>query len=162
MMDLVRSWLLGVTGVAIFTAMAEGLMPEGSVKQVGKLTGGLVLLVVALTPILSLNLEGLFPVEQWEHQLATSEEELEEGRKNQWEGLIVEELETYIVDKGAERGISCTAEVSCRWSEEIYLPDEVVISGNLTEGEREQLRQLIEEDFSISAMNILFVEEEVS
>lgn len=160
MMELVRSWLLGVTGVAIFAAMAEGLMPEGPVKRVGKLTGGLVLMVAALTPILSLDLTEFLPYEQWSSELEIATESLDEGRKNQWEVLIVEELETYIVDKAAERDILCTVTVTCRPEGEIYLPDTITITGDLTEEEQTKLCKLVGEDFSISETKIQFIVEE--
>ncbi len=158
MVELVRSWLLGVTGVAIFTAMAQGLMPEGSIKQVGKLTGGLILLIAALTPILSLDLDSLLAASQWEESQNELVENLDTTVKNQWEGLIVAELEAYIVDKAADQGISCTATVTCRLQDEIYLPDTVVIalSEDLTEEQQQELSRLIEEDFSISDSKISF------
>ncbi len=161
MLELVRSWLLGVTGVAIFTAMAEGLMPEGAVKSVGKLTGGLILLVAALTPILSLDLETLFSESQWEENQTALMEDLDASVKNQWEGLIVEELEAYIVDKAEGQGVSCTATVTCRQQDEIYLPDTVLITGVMSEQVQRDLTQMIVEDFSISETKISFVEEGV-
>jgi len=51
MMELVRGWLLGITGAAILAAVADGLMPEGGVRQVGKLVCGLVLLFAVLAPL---------------------------------------------------------------------------------------------------------------
>ncbi len=161
MLELVRSWLLGVTGVAIFTAMAEGLMPEGSVRSVGKLTGGLILLIAALTPILSLDLETLLAESGWEESQTALVENLDASVKNQWEGLIVEELEAYIVDKAEGQGVSCTATVTCRQQDEIYLPNTVVITGVMTEQEQRDLTQMIVEDFSISETKISFVEEGV-
>lgn len=155
MIELVRSWLLGVTGVAIFTAMAESLMPEGAVKEVGKLTGGLVLLVAALTPILSLDLEEMLPVSQWE--AVTITQELEEDRKNQWEAIIVEDLAAYIVDKAAAEGIFCTAQVTCRPEGEIYLPESVTITGTFTPQQRTYLYQLVEEDLQVE--HIIVIEE---
>lgn len=155
MIELVRSWLLGVTGVAIFTAMAESLMPEGAVKEVGKMTGGLVLLVAALTPILSLDLEEMLPVSQWEEVTIT--QTLEEERKNQWEAIIVEDLAAYIVDKAAAEGILCTAQVTCRPEGEIYLPETVTITGTFTPQQQTLLCQLVEEDLQVE--QITFIEE---
>ena len=46
-MGVVRSWLLGVTAAALVVALAETLAPEGSVKKVCRLAGGLALLLAA-------------------------------------------------------------------------------------------------------------------
>ena len=50
-MGVVRSWLLGVTAAALVVALAETLAPEGSVKKVCRLAGGLALLLAALRPL---------------------------------------------------------------------------------------------------------------
>ena len=55
MMGLVRQWLLGVTCTAMVLALAQALAPEGSVKKVCRLAGGLALLLAAVSPLLSLE-----------------------------------------------------------------------------------------------------------
>ena len=47
-MELIRTWILSVTVSAIVIAVAEALMPPGAVKKVGKLTGGLILVLMGL------------------------------------------------------------------------------------------------------------------
>ena len=44
-MEIIRTWLLSVTVSAMVIAAAEALMPAGAVKRVGKLTGGLILVL---------------------------------------------------------------------------------------------------------------------
>lgn len=68
----------------------------------------------------------------------------------------MEELEAYIVDKATAQGLSCTATVTCRQQDEIYLPDTVMITvtGVMTEEEQDDLTQMIVEDFSISETKI--------
>ena len=60
MMELVKQWLLGITGAAVLAALAEGIMPEGGIRQVGKLTCGLLLLSAVLRPLAGENLS-VFP-----------------------------------------------------------------------------------------------------
>ena len=50
-MGAVRSWLLGVAATALVVALAEAIAPEGSVKKVCKLAGGLALMLAALSPL---------------------------------------------------------------------------------------------------------------
>ena len=55
MMELVRQWLLGVTCTALVLAVADSLAPEGSVKRVCRLAGGLALLIAAVCPVLHVD-----------------------------------------------------------------------------------------------------------
>ena len=52
MMGFVRAWLLGVTAAALVLALAEALAPEGSVKKVCRMAGGMALLLAAAGPVL--------------------------------------------------------------------------------------------------------------
>ena len=53
MMELLRQWLVGVTCAAMIIALADSLTPSGTVRKVGKLVGGLVLLLAVLQPVLN-------------------------------------------------------------------------------------------------------------
>ncbi len=159
MIALVRSWLLGVTGVAILAAMADQLMPRGTVKGVGQLVGGLVLLLAVLTPILSLDLDSLLPSASWEEGVTQMEQTLEETRKKELEAIIAEQLGAYIVDKAAAEDILCTATVICEQQGEICLPVAITIWGVRSEGERSTLRNIIAGELDIPEENIVFTEE---
>lgn len=58
MMAGVGSWLLSITGASVLCALADGLMPAGPVRRVGRLVCGLVLLAVILAPLAQLDLKG--------------------------------------------------------------------------------------------------------
>ena len=58
MMAGVGSWLLSITGASVLCALADGLMPAGPVRRVGRLVCGLMLLAVILAPLAQLDLEG--------------------------------------------------------------------------------------------------------
>lgn len=55
MLELIRQWLVGITCAAMVVALAEGLTPPGTIRKIGKLTGGLVLLVSILQPVVELD-----------------------------------------------------------------------------------------------------------
>ena len=48
MMEGIREWLLGLIAAAIAMAVLQTVLPEGSVKKVAGITGGLVLVVMLL------------------------------------------------------------------------------------------------------------------
>lgn len=55
---------------------------------------------------------------------------------------------------------TCTARVSCRAGEEgLFLPERAEVSGFLTEGERERLSLVIQEDLGIPEEEQAYVEE---
>ena len=51
MMEAGRTWLLSVLVTCVLCAAADGLMPSGGVRQVGRLVCGLVLLVGSFLPV---------------------------------------------------------------------------------------------------------------
>ncbi len=59
-MTIIRTWLLSVTVSAMVIAVAEALMPEGSVKKVGRLTGGLILILGLVQPLVRLDYDDLY------------------------------------------------------------------------------------------------------
>jgi cytochrome c oxidase assembly factor CtaG len=51
MMDMVKSWILQITGAAMLTAAALSLAPAGRVKKVVALVCGLVVIAALISPI---------------------------------------------------------------------------------------------------------------
>lgn len=156
-----REWLLTIISASLLCAVADSLMPDGSVKQVGKLVRGLVLLCAVLMPAAHFDLaDG----QQWmEDYLATLEQQEEELREQYGMGLkavIEEECAAYIVDKAADLGVICTAQVYCRLEDGLYLPDETQVTGKFTDVAQSQLTQLIWEDLGVPAVRQTFYDGE--
>ena len=103
-MEIIRTWLLSVTVSAMVIAAAEALMPAGAVKQVGKLTGGLILVLGILQPLVTMDYEDLYDMVSSLPAGAISQETLEEKTYEPMKGIIEEELSAYIVDKGEQLG----------------------------------------------------------
>jgi len=162
-MEWIREWLLGITGMAFLLALAEGLMPEGSVKKVGKLTGGLLLFLAMFRPVAALDLDGLArQVEQYSWEQAASFGALREENQKMTADIIAEELAAYIEDKAAALGAECAAEVTCRRDEnDLQVPDAVRLTGRFPAGTREALCRLIEEELSIPEARQSYIQEEV-
>ena len=101
MIGALREWLLSVTAAAILCALAQGLIPPGPVRRVGRLTAGLVMAAALLSPLASLK--GVEP-EEWLESWQPQEEvqELEQQRDETMKTIIEEECSAYIVDKAAQ------------------------------------------------------------
>lgn len=153
MMAGVGSWLLSITGASVLCALADGLMPAGPVRRVGRLVCGLMLLAVILAPLAQLDLEGGQRwLEEYHLGLEDRTQELERQVDEQMKTIIEQEYAAYIVDKAAEMGLNCTARVSCRAEEDgLYLPDRTEVAGPLSQEERGRLSQLIQEELGVPA-----------
>ena len=152
MMGFVRSWLLGVTAAALVLALAEALAPEGSVKKVCRLAGGMALLLAAAGPVLE-ALDGNLlagAVEGWRDRSQRYERELEENNERLYLAIIEEETAAYVMDKAKEFGFECAVEVTCGYDEQaVPCPWEVTARGSWTQGQRARLERLLEEELGV-------------
>ena len=153
-MGFVRSWLLGVTAAALVLALAEALVPEGSVKKVCRLAGGMALLLAAAGPVLE-ALDGNLlagAVEGWRDRSQRYERELEENNERFYLAIIEEETAAYVMDKARELGFECAVEVTCGYDENgVPCPWEVAARGQWAPEQRARLERLLEEELGVPA-----------
>lgn len=155
-MGILKDWLLSVTTAALAVALAQALTPEGAVKKIGALVGGMVLLLVMVKPVMSLDMEALtaltgdYTAQNWE--------ENDQGEQ-MMKSLIAEKTSAYIVDKGAALGLACAAAVEVEpdgsgWP----VPWTAEISGSFTPEQRAALGKILEEELGIPASRQSFRE----
>ena len=161
MTEGVRMWLLSVLAVSLLCALADALMPKGPVKGVGKLVCGLMLAWAVVSPVAKLDLEsGQKWMEHFDAGLDRRGEELKKQVDGEMKGIIEEEYEAYIVDKAAQLGAVCTAEVECREEEGMYLPDRALIRGELSQPVSRELSRTLSGELGLPRENITFEGEE--
>lgn len=162
MMALVRQWLLGITGAAILAALAEGAMPEGGVKQVGKLACGLVLLVAVLQPLSQGGAaEAVWLPVDLGGEIQKQTQQLQEEVDIQMRAVIEEELAAYSMDKAAQLGIGCQVQVTCTYREGgVFLPEQAQVWGVDREEEQQRLAGVLAADLGLEPRQILFREGE--
>jgi hypothetical protein len=148
-MTLLRQWVLGVAGAAVFCAMAQELTPKGRVKSVQRLLCGIVMALALVRPLLELDFES-YSISLAEYrrdtaELSTRAEEISDSLSRT---LIQEKCAAYILDKAAQLGLKVTsAEVELHWSGEgVWYPTAAEISGEYDE----RLSRLIETELGIS------------
>lgn len=151
MMDFLRNWLIGITTAAIVVALADSLMPDGSVKRIGKFAGGLLLMLAILKPVLNLDYEtmaGALAGYRYEVQEYSMSLEVENERLKK---IIIEDRTgAYIRDKAVELGLSCSVSVQCSRNEnEQFYPASVTVYGEMTQGQRDELTRIIEAEIAI-------------
>lgn len=161
MMELVRTWVLGVAAAAFLAALAQTLMPQGPVRAVGKLICGLVLLLAVLRPLAQVDPEaGQRWLDGWRSGLETDRLRLEQDYEGRLEAVIEEQTAAYIQDKAAELGLTLRAEVSCRRDGSgNFLPDSVRLYGSWTETEWQALSQTIAQTLDIPEQRQFFLQE---
>lgn len=123
-MELIRQWLLCITGTTLLVALVDSFMPQGPVKHIGRLICGLLLLITIVTPILKLSQEQLELIgSEWKENLMQQEEDMEHYYNNQLKFIIEQEFVSYILDKAMEWGYTLYPIVQCQLnSDGIYVP----------------------------------------
>ena len=151
MTELLRHWLLGVACTALILAVADSLAPEGSVKKICRLAGGLALLLAAVSPVLRLDGGVLSEtLERYRAQVRSYKETLAEQNHFFYQTVIEESAAAYIVDKAEELGIFCQAEVTFSYDEDgVPCLWEVTARGDWTDGARETLERLLEDGLGV-------------
>ncbi|MDR4039526.1 MAG: hypothetical protein Q3W86_06320, partial [Evtepia sp.] len=93
---------------------------------------------------------------------AISQETLEEKTYEPMKGIIEEELSAYIVDKGEQLGASCSAQVVCAPGEgELPVPIRATVTGQLTQGQKQDLSHYMEEELDIPREAQIYRNEEL-
>ena len=151
MITVLHNWLNGVTCAALAASLAEGIMPKGTVKQVGRLVCGMMLLWAVLGPMRSLGVSDLSrAMSGIRDEVDARHSALEEQNDSMLKTLIERETAAYIVDKAAESGVQCQAKVTCTIDENgMWIPFAVQISGAFGDAQREQLVLFVEEQLDI-------------
>lgn len=145
-----QGWVYRVVCAAMLTAAAGSLTPPGAVRRLGRLTGSLVLLLVLLSPLVSVDGEALARALSEYRFPETRTEELEEADEALFRGLIAEETGAYIAEEAAGLGAACTVEVETRVQEDGYLvPWAVTVTGALDGETRQRLARRIASELAI-------------
>lgn len=164
MMDSIRGWLMALIAAATMCALADGLMPAGPVKGVGKVVCAMVLMCAILSPVARLDLTaGQVWVEEYFDVLEREREELSGQVDEQMKGVIEREYAAYIEDKAAQLGISCavTAESQAD-GEGLWVPYRIRVTGPLSDAEQSRLSQLIQEDLGVPPERQSYIPEGVA
>lgn len=150
MNEVIRSWLLAVTGVSMMIAIAENLVSEGIHKKIITLAGGLALVLVTLAPVMKFDEKALMKeVDRFEAAVHDESEELKLRKDFLYESIIAERTQAYILDKANELGMHCQIMVSVAWNEELPIPCSVVVKGSWNQDQYLVLSEFIETDLGI-------------
>ncbi len=155
-MSFLREWLLGVTAAALAVALAQALTPEGTVKKLLRITGGLVLLLAVVRPLKGLAPQALPQPGELVPGVETARTAGEEVMKT----LIAQKVGAYIVDKGSALGCPCTAKVTVAEDENGWaIPWAAELRGEWTDKGKRELSLAIARELDIPEERQTFLEE---
>ena len=134
-MGALREWLTSVVVVSVLLAVVQTLIPEGTIRKIGTFTGGLILLVTLLQPLLGVEFEALeLRLEQSRETVEQRQQELEQAGERELAELIERQTAAYIWDKADALGLDLSAEVRVeRGPEGIPLPVSATLTGTYSE-----------------------------
>ena len=129
MIESFRVWLIGLLSVSLILTVLSTLLPEGSVKKIAGVTGGLVLLMVILQGAERLDLGKLqLSYDDYSRQINEQIKAFQEKNSRDMDLLIQERCSAYISEQAQSLGLSCTPQVQTAWTEEdIPVPTGVIL-----------------------------------
>lgn len=123
-----KSWLFAIVAAAMVLSLLYAMVPKGAILTAAKCTGGLILLLVMLRPLVSLQWEEVtLPYEYWAEEITVRTEELTQSNRREMESRIQEECSAYISEKAAQLGLAVCAEIRCCERDGIPFPTEVTM-----------------------------------
>jgi len=152
--ELIRIWVLGLTGAAFLAAIAMTLTPKGRPRSVVGLVAGLVTVVALIAPILEFDYAAFAQnVSGFEVSLEARTEEWELQQERLTSLIIRERSEAYILDKAESLGlVGLDIEVAtARSPDGWHYPYRVWVSGTYTSSQQRALSEFLAGTFGIPA-----------
>ena len=151
MTEEIQNYLLTFISACFLCAVVQALMPKGAEKKAACFGCGLVLILTVLKPVAALDLEHLArSISRWEIQASEIQSGIKIENQELIAAIIKEKCETYIWDKAAALGIvpqSVEVEILADGSQPH--PCSVKITGEYTQGQKQQLSQWIRQELAV-------------
>ena len=133
MIEFIRRWILGLTGAAVFCAVATELTPKGPVKGVTRFVCGVVMAAALLGPLIRFDFPAyslhLARYRAGAAQIVRGGKEISDALDRR---VIEETLEAYILDKAQTLSAGIAGvRVTVRWSGEgVWYPEAAELDGS--------------------------------
>ena len=145
-MSLLKTWLFGVIAAAMALSILYALVPKGALLTIAKCTGGLIMLLVVVRPLLALDPAALhIRYEEWDRLIGQQTEAYTAENQQKMEAIIQKETAAYISEKAAQLGLNCHPRVEVTWRGGVPYPGSVT----LDMAENRALSAILEEDLGI-------------
>ena len=156
MIEAVREWIQSIVMVAMLLSVGQAMIPEGQIRKIFSFTGGLVLIVVLIQPVLGLEVGVLMePLEEYEQQVSAQTEEIEKTVRAEQEAIIEQNLEAYISDKTDTLEEGGTVRIRAETAED----GTVILSAELVGQPSESLAEYLEQELGIPRERQVWIHE---
>jgi stage III sporulation protein AF len=156
MIEAVREWIQSIVMVAMLLSVGQAMIPEGQIRKIFSFTGGLVLIVVLIQPVLGLEVGVLMePLEEYEQQVSAQTEEIEKTVRAEQEAIIEQNLEAYISDKTDMLEEGGTVRIRVETAED----GTVILSAELVGQPSESLAEYLEQELGIPRERQVWIHE---
>lgn len=127
-MEWFRTWLLGVMSAALLLALVYTLIPKGAIRTIAQFTGGLILILAVLQPLLQLDPSSWkLEYQEYEAQIDEQIANYQKDHREELRTIIENETAAYISDKGSALGITCHPVVMAQVRNDVPYPYEVTL-----------------------------------
>jgi len=148
-MGTLREWLFSVITVSGMLAVAQTLVPEGTVRKIASFTGGLILMVTLLQPLPGMAPERFeLRLEHYRQEIESRQRELEGRGAGELTELIKSRTAAYIMDKADALGLRVQVRILMETGAD-GIP--VPVAAELTGEYSEALSAYLERDLGIPA-----------
>lgn len=139
-----------VTTAAIFLAALMAFVPNGAIREVVRLAGGLVLILALVTPLRNLRITEL--VRSISDVPEFSPEQVEQEAEEWNQQYIAQEIAQYVSQKAEEMGINCTITIMTEQEGEnlILSGAEIVYDSTVEDETKEKMEELMEQECGIT------------
>lgn len=151
MIEAVRGYLLRITAGAFAGAILLAALPKETPRRVAAMLCGLLMLLLALTPLAELDYDSLAEAIS---RLELEKEEARSGIEIQNQELVASiisgRVQTYILDKASSLGMQISVELEMETRAATPYPSGVTIRGAATLTQKQQLQTYLEQTFAIA------------
>ena len=156
MIDAVREWIRSIVMVTMLLSVGQAMVPEGQIRKIFSFSGGLVLVIVLLHPVLGLEGRVLIePLEVYERQIFKQKEDLEQMVRAEQETIIEENLTAYISDKAEALEEGGSVRIRAETAED----GTVTLSAELVGQPSEPLTEYLEQELGIPRERQVWIHE---
>lgn len=127
-MTILKNWLVGVMAACAFLSVCYALLPKGKFRTVARCSGGLVLLLVLIQPLVQTDWSELLNAwDNWQTELDLENEKYSEQQNAELTAIIAEKTAAYIEEKAASLGVVCHARIDCEERNGVPFPTAVTM-----------------------------------
>lgn len=127
-MTILKNWLLGVIVACAVLSVCYAVLPKGKFRTIVRCSGGLVLLLVLIRPLVQTDWAELLHVwDNWQAELDLENEKYSERQNAELTTIIAEKTAAYIEEKAASLGVVCHAQIDCEQRDGVPFPTAVTV-----------------------------------